>query len=235
MLALIRPVDPLGTTTPSSLGRRGVRTAGPFGFGHPGARRDGEGRITSVSFVGYHHPVLIRVSQDIRTDHHELRRLIRWAFHGVDVSALEIHLEPLRRRRESFTGLAYFQLPTRPRTEPGTRYLVRLRLPRALRNRDYPKTYRYPGRRTAPWITVGDWRERLLALAAHEACHIWQFRGGHRRSEVQAERWAAGRLLEWRRLDSMGNRAASPGDGVARPLRRWDRQERGLKAQLALF
>jgi hypothetical protein len=192
------------------------------------------GQITSVSFVGYHHPVLIRVSQDIRTDHDELRRLVRWAFDGVDVSAVEVHLESLRRPRESFTGLAYFQLPTRPRTEPGTSYLVRLRLPRALRNRDYPKTYRYPGRRTAPWITVGDWRERLLALAAHEACHIWQFRGGHRRSEIQAERWAAGRLLEWRRLalresGRAARRGRRPAGAQVGPA------GEGLKVQLALF
>ncbi len=151
--------------------------------------------------MSYHLPVLIRVSEEIRAGHESLRVLVHSAFDGVDVTGVEVHIEALRRARESFTGLAYFQLPTRPRTEPGTRYLVRLRLPRILRNRDYPKSYRYPGRRTAPWITVGDWRERLLALAAHEACHVWQFRGGYRRSEVQAERWALRILSDWRGRD----------------------------------
>jgi hypothetical protein len=79
---------------------------------------------------------------------------------------------------------------------------VRLRLPRTLRNRDYPKSYRYPGRRTAPWITVGDWRERLMALAAHEACHVRQFTLGLRRSEVEAERWALRILSAWREQPS---------------------------------
>jgi hypothetical protein len=175
--------------------------------------------------VGYDHLVLIRVSEEIRADHDELRHLVRSGFDGVDVSAVEVHVEPARHRSQSFTGLAYYSLPRRPRLHPGTQYLVRLRLPRALRNRDYPKSYRYPSLKTAPWITVGDWRERLLALVAHEACHVWQFRGGRRRSEVQAERWAAGVLLEWRRLGSVE--------------RRWSAQVgpagEGLEAQLALF
>ncbi len=163
---------------------------------------------------------------------------MRDGFEGIDVGGVEVHIEPLRRPRESFTGLAYFQLPTRPRTEPGTRYLVRLRLPRVLRNRDYPKAYRYPGRRTAPWITVGDWRERLLTLAAHEACHVWQFREGRRRSEVQAERWAAGRLLEWRVVDQ---RATRDTGSTVRINRRDGRKAQvgsageGLESQLALF
>jgi hypothetical protein len=67
-----------------------------------------------------------------------------------------------------------------------------------IRNRGYPITYRYRGLSTAPWITVEDWRERLIALAAHEAYHVHQFREGLRRSEVQAERWALRRLSSWR-------------------------------------
>jgi hypothetical protein len=180
--------------------------------------------------------MLIRVSEEIRGDHDEVRRLVRSGFDGVNPGGVEVHVEPLRRPRDSFTGLAYFQLPTRPRTEPGTRYLVRIRLPRILRNRDYPKTYRYPGRRTAPWITVGDWRERLLVLAAHEACHVWQFREGRRRSEVQAERWAAARLIVWRRTDAEEGPNGAP---VRRRRRRATVQVgpagEGRGTQLALF
>jgi hypothetical protein len=142
--------------------------------------------------------VLIRISQQIAADHNELRRLVHQAFDGVDPAGVEVHIDPIRRPSDSFTGLAYFRLPSRPRLQPGTEYLVKLRLPRALRNRAYPKTYRYPRLKTAPWITVGDWRERLVALAAHEACHVRQFRSGVRRSEVQAERWALRILGSWR-------------------------------------
>ncbi|HJP65976.1 MAG TPA: hypothetical protein VKA30_06710 [Actinomycetota bacterium] len=174
--------------------------------------------------------MLIRVSDHIRGDHAELRALVRDAFEGVDPRGVEIHIEPARHSGESFTGLAYFSLPSRSRLEPGTEYLVRLRLPRALRNRAYPRTYRYPRLKTAPWITVRDWRERLVALAAHEACHVRQFREGIRRSEVQAERWALRLLHEWR------------ASTVPRPRTRRRRSSlqvgpagEGLEAQLALF
>lgn len=178
--------------------------------------------------------MLIVVSEEIRADHEELCRLVRQGFDGIDLDGVEVHIEPARHRSQSFTGLAYYHLPRRPRLQLGTEYLVRLRLPRALRNRDYPKSYRYPRLKTAPWITVGDWRERLLALAAHEACHVWQFREGHRRSEVQAERWAAGRLLEWRRI-------GTPESTVQRARRRRRSSApvgpagEGLETQLALF
>jgi hypothetical protein len=150
--------------------------------------------------------VRIRISQEIRGDHEALRGLIVASFDGVEREGVEVHLDWARGRRQSFTGRAYPQLPSRPRTERGTRYLVRLDLPSVFRNRGYPLTYRYRGLRTAPWITVADWRERLVALAAHEAFHIHQFRNGIRRSEVQAERWALRRLVEWRAEE--GDRAA---------------------------
>jgi hypothetical protein len=178
--------------------------------------------------------MLIRVSDEIRGNHDDLRRLVRSGFEGVDVLGVEVHIEPARHGHQSFTGLAYFSLPSRPRLEPGTEYLVRLRLPRALRNRDYPKSYRYPRLKTAPWITVGDWRERLLALAAHEACHVQQFRGGLRRSEVQAERWAAGRLVEWRRAGSHEPLQRS-GRRRRRPIPQVGPAGEGFETQLALF
>lgn len=142
----------------------------------------------------------LRVSPDIRADHDEVRRLVHDGFRGVEHGDVEVEVVRARESRLSFTGLAFWELPpaARRRGAPGIRYLVRLRLPGTLRNRAYPKTFRYRGRKTAPWITVVDWRERLLALAAHEACHIRQFRGGLRRSEIEAERWAQAALEAWR-------------------------------------
>jgi hypothetical protein len=174
--------------------------------------------------------MLIRVNDQIRGDHGELQALVREAFEGVDPGGVEIHIEPARHSGESFTGLAYFSLPSRPRLEPGTEYLVRLRVPRSLRNRAYPKTYRYPRLKTAPWITVQDWRERLVALAAHEACHVRQFREGIRRSEVQAERWALRQLHEWRA--SIRPRRTSRGHRVSPQVRP---AGEGFGGQLALF
>lgn len=133
----------------------------------------------------------------IRANGAELARLVREGFTGVATEGVEVRLELFRRPGASFSGRAYLDPPSRPRPAPGTRWLIRLQLPSVLRNRGYPRTYRYAGRTTAPWITVRDWRERLVALVAHEACHVRQFREGLRRSEIQAERWAALVLEGW--------------------------------------
>ena len=151
----------------------------------------------------------IVVTDAITANVDELRALIHEAFHGVDTSDVELRVELARNSRESFTGRAYPEPPRRPKPAPGTRFLVRLRLPGALRNRGYPRAYRYTGLVTAPWITVRDWRERLVALAAHEAFHVHQFREGLRRSEVAAERWAAKKLAEWTTAQAAAVRPAA--------------------------
>lgn len=148
--------------------------------------------------------IRIVLVDDIRADREELCRLIERGFIGIDPSGVEVRVERASRSWDSFTGRAYPERPRRPKTHPATRYLVRLRLPGALRNRGYPKSYRYPQRKTAPSITVHDWRERLLALVAHEAFHVRQFREGLRRSEVAAEKWAAEVLLRTRAGNGWG-------------------------------
>jgi hypothetical protein len=163
--------------------------------------------------------VLIVVSEEIRAAPDELEGLIRRAFDGIDTAGVEVRVERARRSSESFCGRAYPEPPKRPPAHPDTRYVVRLTLPSVLRNRGYPKSYRYARRTTAPWITVGDWRERLVALAAHEAFHVQQFRQGLRRSEVQAERWALTILTAWT------GRAAAP-------ERRGGREDRPVQLSL---
>lgn len=156
------------------------------------------------------------MSAEIRADHDEVRWLVHEGFVGVEHGDVEVEVVRARDSRLSFTGLAFWELPpaARRRGVPGVRYLVRLRLPGTLRNRAYPKTYRYRNRKTAPWITVANWRERFVALAAHEACHVRQFRHGLRRSEVEAERWAEAILAEWRRASRSvpGSRIAPRGE-----------------------
>lgn len=140
----------------------------------------------------------IQISPDIRADHDLLRGLIRQAFEGVEAADVLVRVERAKRPALSFAGRAYPQPPPSMLRGVEARYLVRLMLPSVLRNRAYPRTYRYARRKTAPWITVEDWRERLVALAAHEAFNVHQFRQGLRRSEVQAERWAERMLSAWR-------------------------------------
>jgi hypothetical protein len=57
----------------------------------------------------------------------------------------------------------------------------------------------YGGKRS-PYIRVVDWQEALVAVAAHEARHLWQERHGKPRSEVDCERSAAARLEEYRKF-----------------------------------
>jgi len=142
--------------------------------------------------------VLLTIDPAIRGDHEELRGLVAAGFEGVDTAGVAVVVERARRTQDSFTGRAYGQPPSRMWRRPGIRFVVRLRIPGTLRNRGYPMTQRYPRRKTAPWITVGNWRERLVSLGAHEACHVRQFREGTRRSEVEAERWALAVLGRWR-------------------------------------
>jgi hypothetical protein len=149
-------------------------------------------------------------SDEFRVYHAELRRLIEDGFAGIDPDGVEVRVERAARSRESFTGRAYPEPPRRPKPHPATRFLVRLKLPGALRNRGYPQSYRYPRRKTAPWIVVHDWRERFIALVAHEAFHVRQFREGLRRSEVAAERWAAEVLLRTRSGNGSGPDGTGP-------------------------
>ena len=159
------------------------------------------------------------MSPAIQTDPERLTELAVAGFAGVDAGGVELHLERARPRKPVFVGRAYPQLPSRPRTQDGARYLVRLVLPSLARNRGYPITYRYRGLSTAPWITVRDWRERLVALAAHAP----PFRGSGRTLGVTAAPGLARRTARCRgagagRRQLTGRR--SRGDDAADALRR---------------
>jgi hypothetical protein len=154
--------------------------------------------------------VRIVVDPTVRSEHAAIRQLVSAGFDGVDGSEVEVRVRPAGRPSRSFTGRAYASVPRSATVGPGVHYLVILFVPSVLRNRGYPKTHRYPRLRTAPWITTYDWREGLVALAAHEACHVRQFQHDLRRSEVEAERWAKSVLEAW-----MGPPEAGRGTDVA--------------------
>lgn len=67
---------------------------------------------------------------------------------------------------------------------------------------------RHPyGGKTSPEIIKADWQEAMVAIAAHEFCHIHQFQNRLPRSEVQAERVAARVLAAFRiERDRLGGR-----------------------------
>jgi hypothetical protein len=66
---------------------------------------------------------------------------------------------------------------------------------------------------------MADWREALVAVAAHEARHLWQYATTAPRSEVDAERHAARTLAAYREALASPNSSraresiAEPGSG----------------------
>ncbi len=133
----------------------------------------------------------------IRVDHDELTTLVLEGFHGVGKRGVELHLSA-HRGRVIFHGRAWPEIPPGAAVAPETRYLVQISMPKAPSQNGFPFEWRYPRRKTAPWLVAHTWQERLLAVAAHEAYHVKQFRFGMRRSEVTAERWAAKALERFR-------------------------------------
>lgn len=79
-------------------------------------------------------------------------------------------------------------------------------------------THAYGGKRS-PRLTLASWREALVAVAAHEGRHVWQFQSATPRSEVDAERWAAERLDAYRFSSGTHEheRELSPPGGATRP------------------
>ncbi|MFP5319483.1 MAG: hypothetical protein ACLGI2_14475 [Acidimicrobiia bacterium] len=121
------------------------------------------------------------------------RRHDAMALAGQVAGSVHRHVD--ERLAERMSANAYYSLPSIARVRAGTRYLVTMRLPRRLDALTYPQQLQY--RRTgvvmatAPVVQVCSWLEELVHLAAHEPAHVRQFRLALRKSEVDAERWAA--------------------------------------------
>jgi hypothetical protein len=138
-----------------------------------------------------------------------------WSRRRADLEreAARHRIEPTRVElpRDVMRGLAYAGVPHRARTAPGVRYLVTLKIPPdPAAVAAYPMTSVY--RRTVP-VELTSWQHNLVHVAAHEACHVRQFAGGLRRSEVEAERWgieAAGRARAEGLLPELESRALTP-------------------------
>jgi hypothetical protein len=66
------------------------------------------------------------------------------------------------------------------------------------------------GGKSSPLIVMNTWQEGLLALAAHEFHHIWQFQNKRPKSEVECEKVAAAALKAYRAATNP-NRPFMPG------------------------
>jgi hypothetical protein len=138
--------------------------------------------------------VILHLSDRIAAPSGEVRRLIEEGFRGIGKDGVEVHVVA-NRSRWNFSGRAWPEVPRGRATSTETRYLVEISMPRRPSDEGFPYRWKYPRLKTAPRLVANSWEERLVALAAHEAYHVKQFRFGMRKSEVTAERWA-GRALE---------------------------------------
>jgi len=145
--------------------------------------------------------VLIVIAPHIRADHEEIEGLVVEGFHGIGKDDVEVQVVGTRSPTK-FAGKAWPELPRGRATSADTKWLVEITMPARPGTDGYPMEWRYPRLKTVPTFIAHDWRERLFAVAAHEAYHVKQFRMGMRRSEVTAERWAFKQLDRMRALEA---------------------------------
>ena len=137
-------------------------------------------------------------SSDYPTE--EVAALVAFAMKGVKTTRLAVKVKNCS---GAYGGMAYEGVP-RISTAYKLRSVDRLVTVRIGKPSWFPSsnmspgaTHPYGGKRS-PLIEHRNWREALVAVAAHEARHIWQYQHNKSRSEVDAERFAAKRLSAYR-------------------------------------
>jgi hypothetical protein len=132
-------------------------------------------------------PAIIRamvVQNTSRYPTDEVERLVRFATGDLDMRRVCVNVK--NSHRYAYGGYAYLGVPEISNAPTSSEYLVTLRLGAPDR---FPFTP--PRRRGSPPLQLGCWREALVAVAAHEAWHIQQYRQELPRSEVACERFEA--------------------------------------------
>jgi len=145
----------------------------------------------------------------------EVERLIDFATEGIETHDVYFAVKNTKR---TYRGRAYAFVPSiSPASKiDGVRYLITLALGKESNfpcssehytwkwdseKREYFKVMKghgYGGKKS-PIIVTNDWKETLVALAAHEARHIYQYRHRAPRCEVDCENWALSVLENYRR------------------------------------
>lgn len=149
----------------------------------------------------------------------EVKQLVRYGFadlelpsrHSILVRVGYVRLSHWRRATDSIygaSGIAYDHVYVKPDVPRGAAYEVHLNV---AREEDYPAPWYDP--RPVPEHEVGelaDWREALVAIAAHEGKHVEQFQRmpgranrraageSHRSEEDRCNAEAARRVRRWR-------------------------------------
>jgi hypothetical protein len=134
-----------------------------------------------------------------RYDIEEIKDLLAYAADGFDLNSVAVNVKNCSR---GYVGRAYESVPRIANVHTKATRLVIIRIGSPgkfpLTNFMTKKGHPYGGKRS-PLIEMQDWREAMVAVAAHEFCHIHQFQNNLPRSEVQCERAAAKRLEAYRR------------------------------------
>jgi hypothetical protein len=131
-----------------------------------------------------------------------VRRLVRFAVAEVDMERVCVNV-----KNGALGGGAYNGVPEISNAPRAADYLVTLRLgngrerwPLGPVNYHFKRPEETGPRNRFPFFVCHDWEEWLVKLAAHEAKHIEQFRNELSCSELNCERFAVGKLEEFRTL-----------------------------------
>lgn len=114
----------------------------------------------------------------------EVENLVQFATGDLDMRRVCVNVK--NSHRYPYGGYAYLGVPEISNAPASSEYLITLRLGAPER---FPFTPQR--RRGSPPLRLGCWREALVAVAAHEAWHIRQYRLDLPRSEVACESYEA--------------------------------------------
>lgn len=121
----------------------------------------------------------------------EVRALVKFASQEIDMRAVCVNV---KNATIPYRGGAYRHVPAISNAPAGSEYLITIGIgPEDL----FPYFWDSSYKSVAP-IAFFDWREALIAVAAHEAKHIDQFRHGTRCSEIACEMFEAYMLDRYR-------------------------------------
>ena len=134
----------------------------------------------------------------------EVSELVRFALSEIDGRGVCVNVKNSSATRR---GRAYSRVPSISNAPTGSRYLITVGIGAPERfpfeDGSYTRRNGEPVKRRGgrwPDVTLGDWREALVSVAAHEAKHIEQFRTGTSRSELECHHFAASVLRRDREL-----------------------------------
>ena len=137
----------------------------------------------------------------------EVRELVRFATRGTNMDRVCVNVKG----GHGLSARAYDGVPSISNAPRRARYLVTIKIGNGVRypvgphNRNGKAPHEVGPRNRFPFFTYADWREWLVAAAAHEARHIHQYRCGERRSELDCERFAEQALTRYR--DVLGSQS----------------------------